>query len=272
VSPGFFTTLRVPFVAGRDFTSDDVEAEENRVIVSAAWARRMWGDEDAVGKRFWTGERDEPDYFTVVGVIDDVMLVGPTGSLGDLQVFQPGSYYRSLALLIRTHDDPLPLVDLLKEQVWSLDPDLPIRNVARLEDVYAGRLGAQRFNVTLLGGFSAIAFVLALIGVYGVLSYTVGGRTREIGIRMALGARSGDVLPMVAWQGLRLVLIGIALGIAGALALTRFIESLLYEVSAVDPVTYLVVSLVVLLVATLACLVPALRAARLDAFEALRQA
>jgi putative ABC transport system permease protein len=137
--------------------------------------------------------------------------------------------------------------------------------------VYAGKLSMQRFNVTLLSAFAGVAVVLALIGVYGVLSYTVGGRTREIGIRVALGARGADVVPMIAWQGMRPVLLGVLLGIGAAIGLTRFIGSLLYEVSAVDPLIYLAVSAAVLLVAALACLLPALRAARLDAMEALRQ-
>jgi len=276
VSPGFLTTLRVPFVDGRDFTADDIDSPDQPAIVSATWARRMWGGEQVAGRRFWTESHNDdgemvPDYYTVVGVIEDALLVGPTGSLGELQLFRPGGAFVSAALIIRTDGDPSPLAPLIKEQIWAMDPDLPVRNVALLDDVYAGRLSQQRFNVTLLSGFAAVAVLLALIGVYGVLSYTVGGRTREIGIRVALGARRADVVPMIAWQGMRPVLVGVVLGIGAAIGLTRYIGSLLYEVSAVDPLIYLAVSAAVLVVATLACLVPALRAARLDAMQALRQ-
>ncbi|MGD8329061.1 MAG: ABC transporter permease [Acidobacteriota bacterium] len=276
VEPGFLTTLRVPFVDGRDFTADDIDSPDEPAIINATWARRMWGDEHVAGKRFWTETRNEegetvPLYHTVVGVIEDAMLVGPTGSLGDLQVFIPSDTSSSLALVIRTAGDPLPLAPLLKEQIWAMDPDLPVRDVALLDDVYAGKLSMQRFNVTLLSAFAGVAVVLALIGVYGVLSYTVGGRTREIGIRVALGARGADVVPMIAWQGMRPVLLGVVSGIGAAIGLTRFIGSLLYEVSAVDPLIYLAVSAAVLVVAALACLLPALRAARLDAMQALRQ-
>lgn len=145
------------------------------------------------------------------------------------------------------------------------------RDVARLDEIYAGRLAGQRFNVVLLGAFAAIAVLLAVIGVYGVLSYAVGQRAHEIGIRVALGARRGNVVPMIAWQGMRMVLLGVVIGIASAAALTRFIESLLYEVSAIDPAIYAAVSTVVVAVAALACLIPALRAARVDAMEVLRR-
>jgi putative ABC transport system permease protein len=230
----------------------------------------MWGDETTVGRRIEVPGRESASLFRVVGVIEDAMLQGPTGSFGELQIFRPGANFSYLALIVRTEGDPAPLLGALKEQVWAIDADLPIDQIAVLSDVYADRLAAERFNVVLLGAFAAIAVVLALIGVYGVLSYAVGQRTREIGIRMALGAHRGNVVPMVAWHGMRMVLLGVLLGIAGAVALTRFIESLLFEVSTVDPVIYLVVAGAVVAVAALACLMPALRAARLDATEALR--
>ena len=271
VSPGYFTTLRVRFVDGRDFTADDVDSPDRPVIVNAGWAERMWPGERAVGKRIQVQRSGEPSFYRVVGVIDDPLLVGPTGAFNDLQIFRPWFASSSPSLIIRTSGDPLPLVEAFKEQVWAIDPDLPIENIARLDEIYAGRLVGQRFNVMLLGAFAAIAVLLAVIGVYGVLSYAVGQRAHEIGIRVALGARRGDVVPMIAWQGMRMVLLGVVIGIASAAALTRFIESLLYEVSAIDPATYVAVSTVVVAVAALACLIPALRAARVDAMEVLRR-
>ncbi len=271
ISPGFFDTLGVALVDGRAFVPEDVGDADNPVIINATWAQRMWGEERAVGRRVRVDGRDEPTYFRVIGVIEDAMLVGPTGGLGDFQIFQPTTAFSYVSLIIRTREDPLPLVPALKDQVWAIDPDLPIENIATLEQVYGAQLASQRFNVILLGAFAGTAVLLALIGVYGVLSYAVGQRTREIGIRKALGARKGDVVPMIAWQGMRMVLVGVVFGIGGAMALTRFIESLLYEVQAIDPATYLVVSVGLIVVASLACLIPALRAARLESMEALRQ-
>jgi putative ABC transport system permease protein len=271
VSPGFFTGLDVPLVDGRDFIADDVDSPDEPVIVNSTWARLMWGDEKSAGRRIVIDRGEEVRRFTVVGVIADAKLTGPADTYGDLQIYRPGTRFLHLGLLIRTTGDPLPLIGPIKEQVWAIDPDLPIKNVGLLEDVYAEGLAAQRFNAVLLGGFAGIAVLLALVGAYGVLSYVVGQRAHEIGIRMALGARQSSVVSMIAWQGMRMVLVGIGLGIIGAVAVTRFIESLLYEVSAIDPVTYGLVSVALIGVAALACLIPALRASRLDAMEALRR-
>jgi putative ABC transport system permease protein len=271
VSPEFFTALGVPLVDGRDFVADDLDHPDEPVIVNATWARLMWGDERSAGRRIVIDRGDEVRRFTVVGVIDDAKLTGPAGTYGELQIYRPGAGFSHLGLLIRTTGDPLPLIGPIKEQVWAIDPVLPIKNVGLLEDVYAEDLATQRFNAFLLGGFASIAVLLALVGTYGVLSYIVGQRTHEIGIRMALGARRNAVVSMIAWHGMRMVLAGVGLGVAGAVAVARFIESLLYEVSAVDPVTYLAVSSALVVVAGLACLIPALRASRLDAMEALRR-
>jgi putative ABC transport system permease protein len=271
VSPGFFGVLGIDLLAGRDFSTEDADSSERRVIVNAAWAARMWGDGEAVGRRIVDMQSDS-DSYTVVGVVEDAKLAGPVGGLGDLHIFFPQVSFAAFSLLVRTSDDPRTLIDGIKQQIWALDADLPIMDVALLESAYAGRLASQRFNLVLMGIFAAIALSLALIGVYGVLSYSVGRRTHEIGIRVALGARRKNVVPMIAWQGMRMVLLGVLIGIAGAVAATRFIESLLFEVSAIDPLTYLAVVVALVVVALLACLVPALRAARLDAMEALRRA
>jgi predicted permease len=270
VSPGFFATLGVPLVDGRDFTADDVGHPDNPVIVNAGWARRMWDDERAAGRRIESEGRDGLVYRTVVGVIHDARLTGATGPFNELQIYYPGMAFETLGLMIRTSGDPLPLAGAIREQIWAIDPNLPINGVSLLDRVYAGGLAMQRFNATLMGVFAGVAVLLALIGVYGVLSYSIGQRTREIGIRMALGASGSAVVPMVVWGGMRLVLAGIVVGMFGALALTRFLESLLYEVSAIDPPTYLGVALALTVVAALACMIPARRAARLDAMAALR--
>jgi len=236
----------------------------------AEWARQMWGDERAAGKRFIHESSRSSASYSVVGVVDDPKLAGPAGRF-PLQVLRPfDATYPSLTIAVRTTGDPLALVDDLKGQVWAIDPDLPIENVALVEDLLSGTLAPQRFNAVLMTLAAAVAVILALIGLYGVLSYSVGQRTREIGIRMALGAERANLVPMVAWQGMRLVFVGVVIGIGAALALTRFIESLLYEVAPSDTVTYVAVAVILAIVSTLACMVPAARAARLDPMVALR--
>jgi predicted permease len=271
ISPGFFAALGIPMVDGREFIAADTDHPDWPVIVNATWARLMWGDEKAAGRRIAIERGDEVRHETVVGVFQDAMLTGPAVSYRELQIYRPGADFRELGLLIHTKRDPLPLIGPIKEQIWAIDPDLPIKKVGLLEDVYSESFATQRFNTVLLGGFAGVAVLLALIGAYGVLSYMVGQRAHEIGIRMALGARRNSVVSMIVWQGMRMVLVGVALGLTGAVMLTRFMESLLYEVSAVDPATYVIVSVTLVAVATLACLIPAARASRLDAMEALRR-
>jgi ABC-type antimicrobial peptide transport system permease subunit len=178
--------------------------------------------------------------------------------------------FRNMHLYVRGPGDAAALLATMRESLRRLDPSLPLAHVETLDDVLQAPADPPRLVMSVLMAFALLALVLAAIGIYGVLSYAVNSRRREIGIRMALGAHRGNVVPMVAWHGMRMVLLGVLLGIAGAVALTRFIESLLFEVSTVDPVIYLVVAGAVVAVAALACLMPALRAARLDATEALR--
>ena len=271
VSPGYLETMRITLVHGRDFFAGDEEDESNPVIVSAEWARRMWGDERVAGRRFSARGRGAPTLFSVVGVIADPRLTGPTARYSDLLVLRPqDTADAALSVLVRAKENPLALVETLKQQVWAIDPDVPIEDAALLEDLMAGTLAPQRFNAILVTLAAGVALSLALIGLYGVLSYSVGQRTREIGIRMALGAKRSHLVPMVAWQGMRLVLIGVFFGIVSALALGRLIESLLYEVGAFDVLTYAAVVAVFAIVSALACLVPAARAARLDPMEALQ--
>jgi len=270
-SPGYIETLRISLVHGRDFVPGDEEDESNPVIVSAEWARRMWGDERVAGRRFSAQGRGAPTLFSVVGVIDDPRLTGPVERYNDLLVLQPqDTADAALSILVRAEENPLAFVETLKQQVWAIDPDVPIGDVALVEDLMAGTLAPQRFNAILVTLAAGVALSLALIGLYGVLSYSVGQRTREIGIRMALGAERSHIVPMVAWQGMRLVLIGVFVGIVSALALGRLIESLLYEVGAFDSLTYASVVAVFAFVSTLACLVPATRAARSDPMLALQ--
>ena len=177
---------------------------------------------------------------------------------------------RALTLVVRSSGDPLALVGAIENQVWSIDKNLPVAEIRTMQEVIAGSIEQHRFNLFLLGLFAFVALVLALVGIYGVMSESVNARTHEIGIRMALGARAADVLRMVVGQGMTLATIGIAIGLFGAFWLTRFMATLLYEVSPTDSTTFLLIPLVVALVVLCACLIPARRATKVDPLVALR--
>jgi putative ABC transport system permease protein len=177
---------------------------------------------------------------------------------------------RALTLVVRGNGDPLALVGAVEKQIWSIDKNVPVSEIKSMDEVIAGSIEQQRFNLLLLGLFASVALTLAVVGIYGVMSESVAARTHEIGIRMALGARATDVLRMVVRQGMALAAIGIAIGLVGAFWLTRLMSGLLYEVSPTDSGTFLLIPLVVALVVLCACLVPARRATKVDPLVALR--
>jgi putative ABC transport system permease protein len=190
----------------------------------------------------------------------------PEMYLPHLQAAAPGY----LTLVVRAGSDPLKLAAAVEGEVWAIDKNLPVSEIRSMEEVIASSIAQQRFNVLLLGIFAAVALILAAVGIYGVMSYSVTQRTQEIGIRMALGAQTSDVLKMVVGQVMKLVAIGIGAGLIGAFLLTRLLSSLLYQVSATDPATFAVIAVVLTSVALLACYLPARRAAKVDPIVALR--
>jgi putative ABC transport system permease protein len=213
---------------------------------------------------------------TIVGVVSDVKNQGVT-SESRQEMYVPlrqqtsvGGGFRSMALAIRTTVDPLSLAGSVRQTVWALDRNIPISNVQTMQEVIATQVVQQRFNAALLGVFALVALVLSTAGIYSVISYSVARRTREIGVRMALGAQTGDVLKLVIRKGMLLALIGIAGGLAASLVLTRVMQSMLFEVSASDPATFLGVAVLLALVALLACYLPARRATKVDPITALR--
>ncbi len=275
VSPEYFRTLGISLRTGRLLSAQDTAETLPVTVINQAMATRYWGDETPVGKRFKIGSRqtDRP-WLTVVGVVGDVRQAGlHSDSLPELysplaQAHQ--GFVRPRVLFIRTSNDPLNLIAAVKNEIWAVDKDQPINAVQTMEEVVARSLAPRRFNLWLLGIFAALALVLASVGIYGVISYAVSQRTREIGMRIALGAQPRDILRLVVGQGFGLTLGGVAIGLVAAFALTRWLESLLFNVSTTDPLTFCGIALLLTLVALLACWVPARRATKVDPMIALR--
>ncbi|HEV3471346.1 MAG TPA: ABC transporter permease [Pyrinomonadaceae bacterium] len=273
VSPRYFDTMGIQLLRGRQFGEQDRADSPPVVIVSEAMARRSWPGADPVGKRMkMGGYNSDAPWMEVVGVVKDVRQFELTAEPRPqiyLHYEQP-AFFRPSNLVVRTGADPLGLAATVRKTVWEIDKDQPVSNISTMEDVLSESISRQRFSMLLLGIFAGVALVLAAVGIYGVMSYSVAQRTHEIGIRMALGAQAADVLKLTVGQGLRLVLVGVAIGLAAAFALTRLMESLLYGVSATDPATLVTISLVLITVALLASYVPARRATKVDPLTALR--
>ena len=266
VSEEFFQTMRIPVRAGRDFTRADAEAKQSSVaIVTDSFARENWPNESALGKIVSFQNRR----FTIVGVVGDTHQLGPDNAMRP-EIYVPARDFSTINLAVRTVGDPAALGPALLRLVGSINPQQPVERMRPMEGELHSWLAPRRFNMTILGVFAALALVLASLGLYGVLAYVVTLRTRELGIRVALGADRAALLRLVIGQGTRLVLIGVAIGFAAALALTRFMSSLLFGVSTVDPLTFAIVPAVLLAVALVASYIPARRASRVDPMQALR--
>jgi putative ABC transport system permease protein len=230
----------------------------------------MFPNEEPLGKRIRSW-RDENKYREVVGVVGDVRYYGQDDKPRGL-VYVPlrQDVWRSLIFAVRTDGDPVKLSADLRNQIWAVDKDLALANITTMQQTLVASTARPRFSTLLLSVFAVVALVLAAVGLYGVMAYGVTQRTHEIGIRMALGARGVDVLRLVVAGGMKLALIGVGVGLVGAYAATRLMSSLLFEVSATDPITFAVVSVILIAVALLACYVPAWRATKVDPMVALR--
>jgi len=265
----YFRVLRVPLLRGRLFTEQEVATSVPVVIINEAMARRCWPDENPLGQHITRIAREGPESVSreVVGVVGNTRH--SRYALETPQVYLPGCD-DSMVLLVRTASESTNLATALRREVVAIDPEVAVSGVTLLENAMRGLHSQDRFNTLFLGAFAAAALVLACLGVYGTTAYAVSRRTHEIGIRMALGARSRDILRAVLGRGLRLTIIGLALGLLGALAATRIIRSLLYEVSPTDPLTFVSVAVLLAGVALLASYLPARRAAKIDPMAALR--
>lgn len=267
VGPHFLQTLQIPLVSGREFTPADIHSSQPVAVVNAAFADRYWSHQQAIGKKIGAAGV----WYTVIGVAQnsDYRTIGQKPQpFFYLPLFQ--DYARTIAIYVRVAGDPLAFVAPVQDAVHSLDAELPLFDLATLDSRIELNTTTQRIASVFVGGFGILALILAGIGIYGVLAYTTRQRTHEIGIRMALGAEPGDVLRLVLRQGLTLAALGLAFGLAASFALTRILSSELFGVSATDPLTFTAVALILLLVAFLACFIPARRAMRTDPMVALR--
>jgi predicted permease len=271
VSPNYFKAMRIPLLAGREFTERDNSDAPNVAIINETMARRSFANEDRVGKHIKIDYLNQPTSFEVVGVVGDTKQ----SSLADqtnVGIYVPYFQYPwfSSLLVVRAAADPAGFAAPAQGAIWEVDKDKPISYVKTMDQLLSESVAQPRLYLTLLGAFAMVALALAVIGIYGVMSYSVRQRTREIGIRMALGASAGDVLRLVVGQGLVLISAGVALGLVAALALTRVMASLLHGINATDPVTFFGGALILAGVALGACFVPARRATRVDPMAALR--
>ncbi len=272
VSADYFRTVGVPLLAGRFFNANDDLKSPNVVLINQAMASLYWPGEDATGKRFtFNTQPKDKDWFTIVGVVGDVKDF-PDSAAAVPAFYWPTSQQapRDLILAVRTRGEPMQLLERVRNEVRLLDPDLPLAEAMPLAAIASRATARQRFTLWLVGCFAGTALLLAAIGIYSVVSYLVTQRTNEIGIRMALGAQGGDVLKLILVQGLRLVGIGIVIGLVAAVAATRLMTGMLYQVSATDPVILSIIALLLFVIALLACLLPARRASRLDPLVGLR--
>ena len=265
--------MGIPIVRGRDFSDQDKADSKDAVVISEKTAQHFWPGQDAIGKRLKPGSSaSNSPWREVIGVVKDVRqndLIAPTKMEMYLNYRQLKNIPAN-ALVLRTTIDPMSLAGSVRNAIWSVDKDQAVADIDTMDHIVAEAVVRQRFSMVLLGFFAAVALLLASVGIYGVMSYSVAQRTREIGIRMALGARRADVLQMTVKAGLKLVCAGMLLGVAAAFILTRVMATLLYGISATDPITFAGISIVLLAVAIFASYVPALRATKVDPIVALR--
>ncbi|MBZ5591580.1 MAG: ABC transporter permease [Acidobacteriia bacterium] len=271
-SADYFRALGVPLIRGRWFANGDAESRPRVAVINEELAHQYFSGDDPMGKRLKMGFPGSTNpWLTIVGMVHDVRhnsLAAPVPP--QLYVSYLQGPDTQMTLVIRTAGDPLQVVAAARNEIRSVDPDQPVANIRTMEKIIAASMARQRFNMLLVGIFAAVALALAAVGLYGVISYSVGQRAHEIGIRMALGAKRSDVLRMVLRQGLVLVAVGLAVGLAAALMMSRMLATLLFEVRANDPMVLAGVALLLGIVAATACTVPALKATRVDPLTALR--
>jgi putative ABC transport system permease protein len=272
ITPGYFKTMEIPMVQGRDFNSGDRSGSQNVMIIDAALAEHFFPGQDPIGRQIIY--LDKKSAWTIVGVVQNSRHNAVDRDLAPFQTYIPATQdpdlYRQF-LLVRAIGDPTAMIPAIRKVIAEVDPDIPVTRMVSSDENISTKTATNRLGVWLVGIFSGVALFLSAVGLYAVLAYSVTQRKREIGIRIALGAQASNIVRLVVHQGLRLVLVGLALGMITALLLVRFIESLLYGVSGGDPITLAAAVLILCLAAAIACLLPALRATRVNPITALRE-
>jgi putative ABC transport system permease protein len=272
ITPNYFRTMGIPFLKGRDFTDRDAPGSPPVVIINQSLATRFFANDDPVGKRIsLTPFGQPPVWIQIVGVAGDVRHAGLAAEPGP-QLYTP--YYQdpvlNMSMVVRTKSNPMSVAASIRNEIRKADTEIPVFGVRTLEQMASESIAPRRITMLLLGFFALLALILAAVGIYGIMSYSVTQRTHEFGIRMALGAQPRDILKMIVKQGMILTLIGVAVGFVAAFAATSVLASFLYGVSSTDFVTFITAALILISVAILACVVPARRATKVDPMTALR--
>lgn len=274
VSPDYFGAMGIPLQRGRFFETNDTPDSQHVVIINRRLAERFWPNEDPIGRRLKVGPLDSTNqWLTIAGVVGDARQTSLYDEKMEFYVPYAQEHRAFMAprdLVVKTKGDSASVVAAVRQAVWAVDKDQPISNIRTMDQVFASAISQERFQAILLGLFAALALLLSCVGLYGVISYSVAQRTHEIGVRMALGAQPADVLKLVIRQGMLLTFAGLALGIGVGAIVTRVLSDMLFGVTARDPLTFVGVPLLLLLVAFLACYIPARRATRIDPLTALR--
>jgi predicted permease len=271
VDSGYFRAIGIPIVAGREFTENDTQQSARVMIINQTMAKQFWPNENPIGQRVTMRNWGPPMTGEVIGIVGDTRADGIAENISPMiywPYFQFPQNFNSF--VVRSDSDPTRLIAPIKERIWSIDKTLPISKIATMDQLISDSLAHRRLNMLLLSIFATVALLLAAVGIYGVMSYSVSRRTNEMGVRIALGAQTTDVLMLILKQGLRVAAMGMAIGIAAALALTRLMSSLLFGVSATDPLAFVAVAIALTIVALIACYIPARRATRVDPMAALR--
>jgi putative ABC transport system permease protein len=272
IDPAYFRTMQVPLLRGREFSARDSSIAPKVMIINQSMADKFWPGRDAIGARVTMLDWGPPMTGEVVGVVGDVKPNSPAEPVG-MTIYWPYPQFPSLFnyLVVRTtSDDPHTVLAGVKAQVYAVNPEQPVSQVRTMEEVLGESLAQRKFSLILIGSFAGVSVLLAVVGIAGVMAFLVAQRTQEMGIRMALGAQRNDVFALVLGSGLRMAAVGVLIGVAGALGLTRLLSGMLYGVKPGDPLTFAVVSGFLLTVAMLACWLPARSATRVDPMVALR--
>jgi putative ABC transport system permease protein len=272
VGPDYFKAQGIPLLKGRDFRETDGIGSPPVVVINEVMARRYWPNQDPVARRIIFPYRGRPVSWEIIGVVGSVRHMSLDVDLRP-EIYVPYAQYplAFMTLVIRTDSDPLKFVESVRKQIQAVDKDQPISNINTMDALLARTVSQPRFNLILLAIFATLALLLAAVGIYGVMSYIVTQRTHEIGVRMALGAQTRDVIKLVVSQCLALILTGVAIGLLAAFGLTRLIKNLLFGIGATDPLTFSLIAIILIGVALLACYLPARRATKVDPIVALRQ-